>query len=60
MNIRSSLEQLLIITHIRDYNTRFSGINADNYTAGAVRTLDEVRGALDKLINSETIIIGYQ
>ena len=42
----------------RDFNTRFSGITAEKY-ASAVMPLVSVRKALDKLINSETIIIGH-
>ncbi|KAI0723275.1 Rexo1 protein [Earliella scabrosa] len=41
-----------------DFNTRFSGITAEKY-ASAVMPLVSVRKALDKLINSETIIIGH-
>ncbi|KAM5540478.1 hypothetical protein V8D89_005936 [Ganoderma adspersum] len=41
-----------------DYNTRFSGITAENH-ATATLTLVSVREALDTIINSETIIIGH-
>ncbi|CAL1700748.1 unnamed protein product [Somion occarium] len=41
-----------------DFNTRFSGINAENY-ATAVLPLASIRKALDRLINANTIIIGH-
>ncbi|KAH9943468.1 Rexo1 protein [Epithele typhae] len=41
-----------------DFNTRFSGINEENYST-AVHPLESVRESLDSLINSETIIIGH-
>ena len=44
--------------HPRDFNTRFSGINADNY-ATAVKPLASIRNSLDELINTHTIIIGH-
>ena len=49
---------LLTIGCCRDYNTRFSGITAENH-ATATLTLASVRDALDAIINSETIIIGH-
>ncbi len=42
----------------RDFNTRFSGITAENY-ATAVLPLASIRESLDTLINSQTIIIGH-
>ena len=42
----------------RDFNTRFSGVNAENY-ATAVSPLTSVRESLDKIINSQTIVIGH-
>lgn len=41
-----------------DFNTRFSGITAENY-ATAVLQLSAIRRSLDALINSNTIIIGH-
>ena len=50
--------QLMIDCSNRDFNTRFSGITAENH-ATATLTLASVRDALDAIINSETIIIGH-
>ncbi|TFK91509.1 Rexo1 protein [Polyporus arcularius HHB13444] len=41
-----------------DFNTRFSGITAENY-ATAVLPLASIRESLDTLINSQTIVIGH-
>ncbi|KAI0750713.1 Rexo1 protein [Daedaleopsis nitida] len=41
-----------------DFNTRFSGINAEN-SASAVLPLASIRKSLDDLINSRTIVIGH-
>ncbi|KAI0719584.1 Rexo1 protein [Cerioporus squamosus] len=41
-----------------DFNTRFSGITAENY-ATAVLPLASIRESLDTIINSQTIIIGH-
>lgn len=41
-----------------DYNTRFSGILAEEYTKAKL-TLDAARAALDELIDANTIIIGH-
>ncbi len=48
----------LTIEFHRDYNTRFSGITAENH-ATATLTLASVRKALAAIINSETIVIGH-
>lgn len=54
------MESLLTFLHIRcrDFNTRFSGINAENY-ASAVYPLASVRKSLDGIINARTIVIGH-
>ncbi|KAL0566277.1 RNA exonuclease 3 [Marasmius crinis-equi] len=44
---------------ILDFNTRFSGITADEYNAKALLPLKSIRHSLDAFINSETIIIGH-
>ena len=49
---------MLTVGFCRDYNTRFSGITAENHATAAL-TLASVREALDVIINSETIIIGH-
>ncbi|KAL0949464.1 hypothetical protein HGRIS_009518 [Hohenbuehelia grisea] len=41
-----------------DYNTRFSGITADEYSK-AVLPLASIRQSLDAFINSETVIVGH-
>ncbi|KAI9063274.1 ribonuclease H-like protein [Trametes sanguinea] len=41
-----------------DFNTRFSGINEENY-ATAVLPLSAIRESMDAFINSNTIIIGH-
>ncbi|CDO71252.1 hypothetical protein BN946_scf184908.g9 [Trametes cinnabarina] len=41
-----------------DFNTRFSGINEQNY-ATAVLPLSAIRKSMDNFINSRTIIIGH-
>ncbi|KAI9001042.1 ribonuclease H-like protein [Trametes punicea] len=41
-----------------DFNTRFSGINEENY-ATAVLPLSAIRKSMDAFINSQTIIIGH-
>ncbi|RPD67194.1 ribonuclease H-like protein, partial [Lentinus tigrinus ALCF2SS1-6] len=41
-----------------DFNTRFSGITAENHVT-AVRPLASIRKSLDAIINSQTIIIGH-
>jgi RNA exonuclease 1 len=41
-----------------DYNTRWSGIQPDEYTKAAL-TLSAARAALDALISADTIIIGH-
>lgn len=42
-----------------DFNTRFSGITPEAYTAGAVLPLSSIRRSLNTLINTRTIIIGH-
>ncbi|TBU32802.1 Rexo1 protein [Dichomitus squalens] len=41
-----------------DFNTRFSGITAENYATASL-PLQSIRKSLDKIINSQTIIIGH-
>lgn len=41
-----------------DYNTRFSGITAENHSK-AVLPLASIRKSLDALINANTILIGH-
>lgn len=41
-----------------DYNTRFSGVTADNHTA-ATTDLAGIRAVLNTLIDSNTILIGH-
>ncbi|KAJ7094675.1 Rexo1 protein [Mycena belliarum] len=41
-----------------DYNTRFSGVTADDYAKAAL-PLSAIRESLDTLINTETVLIGH-
>jgi RNA exonuclease 1 len=43
----------------RDFNTRFSGVTPEIYSASALQPLAEIRRSLDELISSETILIGH-
>lgn len=43
----------------RDFNTRFSGITPEMYSTSALQSLADIRGSLDELISSETILIGH-
>lgn len=47
-----------LLAHFRDYNTRFSGINAENY-GKALLPLASIRKSLDSLISTDTILIGH-
>ncbi|XP_060521663.1 putative exonuclease GOR isoform X3 [Cylas formicarius] len=42
-----------------DYNTRFSGITADDFKNNRSKTLQQVQRDLKKLINSKTVLIGH-
>ncbi|KAF7292400.1 Exonuclease domain-containing protein [Mycena chlorophos] len=44
--------------HVIDFNTRFSGITAEEYEK-AVLPLASIREALDEFINRDTILIGH-
>ena len=44
---------------IIDYNTRFSGITAKDYSRGQFKTLREVQMDLVRFISAETILIGH-
>ncbi|XP_006460258.1 hypothetical protein AGABI2DRAFT_177880 [Agaricus bisporus var. bisporus H97] len=44
--------------YVIDYITRFSGITKENH-AKATLTLSSIRKSLDKLINSDTILVGH-
>ncbi|KAK1236481.1 RNA exonuclease 3 [Marasmius sp. AFHP31] len=44
---------------VLDYNTRFSGILADEYNRKALLPLKSIRKSLDAFINPETVLIGH-
>lgn len=43
----------------RDLNTRFSGIESEEYAARSVLSLESVQRALGRLIDADTILIGH-
>jgi hypothetical protein len=45
--------------YIRDFNTRFSGITASDYTSKAHQSLASIRKSLDAIIDTQTILIGH-
>ncbi|PWY99662.1 hypothetical protein BCV70DRAFT_200588 [Testicularia cyperi] len=46
-------------TEIVDYNTRFSGITAEEYESKAVFTLDEVRRMMGRFVDENTVLVGH-
>ncbi|KAK7060573.1 RNA exonuclease 3 [Paramarasmius palmivorus] len=44
---------------ILDYNTRFSGITAEEYNVKALLPLSSIRRSLDALLDADTILIGH-
>ena len=46
-------------SRIIDYNTRFSGITAQDYRSGPFKTLREVQRDLMGFISAETILVGH-
>lgn len=52
------LTKLANAAYRSDYNTRFSGIKADEHSK-AILDLEGVRRALDSLISADTILVGH-
>jgi RNA exonuclease 1 len=46
-------------SHIIDYNTRFSGITADDLNENATKSLRDVQNDLMGFINADTILVGH-
>lgn len=46
-------------TEIVDYNTRFSGITAEEYEQKAIFTLEEVRKTMARFVDENTILVGH-
>ncbi len=46
-------------TDIVDYNTRFSGITAEEFEEKAVFTLEEVRKTMARFVGENTILVGH-
>lgn len=46
-------------TDIVDYNTRFSGITAEEYEEKAVFTLEQVRKTMARFVGENTILVGH-
>lgn len=46
-------------TDIVDYNTRFSGITAEEYEEKAIFTLPEVRKTMARFVGENTILVGH-
>ncbi|KAJ1033845.1 hypothetical protein NDA16_000053 [Ustilago loliicola] len=46
-------------TDVVDYNTRFSGITAEEYEEKAVFTLEQVRKTMARFVGQNTILVGH-